>query len=273
MSSRWSRREALGWALAAAGFGCRSTKQATPSPVASGAASAGSEASLGGDPADFGGLGVTHVTQMHSTERGGRAVVLLHGYGAPGDDLVPLAHALLQPRTRFVLPAAPLAVGNGGRAWWAFDSPERPLKLDGSEAISAAGSTPSLAAARSAVQRVLADTIRYFSPDTVSIAGFSQGAMLSLDVALCAPPAVARVGLLSGALLVDAAVRLAGFADRKPAVFVSHGRQDPTLPFRGAERLEAELTAHGFDVTWRPFEGRHEIPEKTVRELGGFLFG
>ena len=273
MSSRWSRREALSWAVGAATLGCRSTKQAAPSLATSAAPGVSSESSAGSQFSDFGGLAVTHVTQMQNTERGGHAVVLLHGYGAPGDDLVPLARALLQPRTRFVLPSAPLAVGNGGRAWWPIDTADRPPKLNDSESISTAGSTPSLDAARSVVQRVLADTIRHFAPDTLSIAGFSQGAMLSLDVALVAPPAVARIALLSGALLVDAAARLAGFVDRKPAVFVAHGREDPTLPFRGAERMKAELSAHGFEVTWRPFTGRHEIPEEIVRELRGFLFG
>jgi len=213
-----------------------------------------------------------HVTNMSRTERGGHVVVLLHGYGAPGDDLAPLAKSLLRPRTRFVLPAAPLALGNGGRAWWGLDG-DRPRYITDSSADSQPASTPPLDAARSAVQRVLARAVDDFAPDTLSIAGFSQGAMLSLDVALVAPPAVARVALLSGALLVDAAVRLDGFVDRKPAVFLSHGREDRVLPFSGAERMKTELEARHFDVTWRPFTGGHQIPSEIVRELGSFLFG
>jgi predicted esterase len=51
--------------------------------------------------------------------------VLLHGFGAPGDDLLPLAEALDLP-VRFVFPAAPLELGMGGfygdsRAWWMLD--------------------------------------------------------------------------------------------------------------------------------------------------------
>src|SRR6185436_6402729 len=55
----------------------------------------------------------------------GPAVVLLHGFGAPGDDLVPLARELdAPPGTRFVFPEAPLRLPpqyGGGRAWWMID--------------------------------------------------------------------------------------------------------------------------------------------------------
>lgn len=269
MSSRLSRRDALGWALGSAMLGCRSSERATPSPAPTPTPTPSAAAAA----SDFGGLEVTHVTDMAASARGGHAVVLLHGYGARGDDLASLARALLQPRTRFVLPAAPIPMGNGGRAWWAIDAADRPRYVTDPAATTQSSSTPALDAARSAVQGVLASTITTFAPDTLSIAGFSQGAMLSLDVALAAPPAVARIGLLSGALLVDAAARLERFAGAKPAVFVAHGREDRRLPFSGAERMQSELSTRGFDVTWRPFTGGHEIPDEIVRELRRFLFG
>ena len=47
----------------------------------------------------------------------GPVVVLLHGFGAPGDDLVPLTRFLAVPRAvRFVFPAAPLLSAAGLRA-------------------------------------------------------------------------------------------------------------------------------------------------------------
>src|SRR6187402_3563338 len=61
----------------------------------------------------------------------GPLLVLLHGYGAPGDDLVPLARQLEAPRSvRFAFPAAPLQLEAGlpreasGRAWWPLDMVE-----------------------------------------------------------------------------------------------------------------------------------------------------
>ncbi len=47
-------------------------------------------------------------------------VVLLHGFGAPGTDLVPLASAIDAP-VRFVFPEAPLELDRFSRAWWLLD--------------------------------------------------------------------------------------------------------------------------------------------------------
>ena len=55
----------------------------------------------------------------------GPVVILLHGFGAPGNDLVPLADVLNVPTgTRFVFPEGPLTVSFGprdARAWWLID--------------------------------------------------------------------------------------------------------------------------------------------------------
>lgn len=258
-----SRRQALSWGLASAALGCRSGEQ--PAPTAARSASSPAPA--------WGGLSVASVTQMPESERGGSAVVLLHGFGASGDDLVSLAQELQRPGTRFFLPAAPIALAGGGRAWWQLDARDRPRYV--TDSADAAASTPNAAldAARGAVQGVLRTVQARYAPAALSIAGFSQGAMLSLDVALTGAPPVKRVGVLSGALLVDAAARLETQPAAPPAVFISHGRDDKRLPFAGGERMRAALEARGFPVTWRPFEGGHQIPRDIVRELGLFLFG
>src|SRR5271154_4029215 len=54
-------------------------------------------------------------------------IVMTHGFGAPGDDLVPLRDELLgmKPslkKCRFIFPAAPVELGGGARAWWMIDS-------------------------------------------------------------------------------------------------------------------------------------------------------
>ena len=55
----------------------------------------------------------------------GPLVVLLHGFGAPGDDLVPLSEYLDAPTgTRFLFPEAPISIPMGfgdSRAWWMID--------------------------------------------------------------------------------------------------------------------------------------------------------
>ncbi|HEX3852316.1 MAG TPA: hypothetical protein VHW01_15205 [Polyangiaceae bacterium] len=219
------------------------------------------------------GLTVTTVTQMRDDERGGTAVVLLHGYGAPGDDLASLAQTLQRPRTRFVLPAAPLSLPGGGRAWWNIEASNRPRYVTDETGTAPPPPNPQLEAARLAVQAVLARTVQAYAPDRLFIAGFSQGAMLSLDVALAGGPPLERVAVLSGALLTDAFALLDAPREKRPAIFISHGREDARLPFSGAERMKLELERRGFPVTFEPFSGGHEIPEAVVTKLQSFLFG
>ncbi|HTA92569.1 MAG TPA: dienelactone hydrolase family protein [Polyangiaceae bacterium] len=261
-----SRRRAL-LSLALTPLGCRS---GTPSGQAPVPASGSTEARQA-----WGGLEITHVSALREDERGGIAVVLLHGFGAPGDDLVPLARSLLRPNTRCILPAAPLSLGNGGRAWWDIDASDRPRYVTDEAAPPGltTSSNAQLAAARNAVAGVLSTARDRYAPQALFLVGFSQGAMLSVELALTGNEPLDRVAVLSGALLVDAAAHLSAPRSVRPPVFISHGRQDQRLPFAGGERMKTELEQHGFEVTWRPFDGGHAIPPAIVGELSLFLFG
>jgi phospholipase/carboxylesterase len=253
-----TRRDALGLTLGALVPACRKSEPA-PLPQSTGNGP-GAETS-----AAFGGLEVTSGGDLAEAERGGTAVVLLHGFGAAGDDLVSLARSLARPRTRFVVPAGLLTLGNGGRAWWqlaqrpAYDA-EQELLVD----------PDALLRARRAVQGVLSTIRERYAPDALFIAGFSQGAMLSLDVAAQPSAGVDRVAVLSGALPQPTAHALAKRVNL-PRVLVSHGRQDRILRFAGAEHLVQRLEASGYAVTFRPFEGGHEIPLEIRYALRNFF--
>jgi phospholipase/carboxylesterase len=258
----FSRRRALLAAMASAPLACRQR----PRPAVHAAAPAGE-----GDP--WGGLNMARAGRMRDDERGGTAVVLLHGWGAPGDDLLPLAHELEAPRTRFFVPAAPLPEVGGGRAWWHLNEDDRPAHA-WDETVPA-GYQPHrhVTAARVAVQTILRTITARFAPEVLAIAGFSQGAMLSLDVALAADPPVDKVAALSGVLIADSVPALLAPRTRRPVVFASHGKHDPVLDFRAGEAAKDLLVKHGYAVTWRAFNGGHEIPRAIVEELRGFLFG
>jgi len=103
------------------------------------------------------------------------------------------------------------------------------------------------------------------------LGGFSQGAMLALDVALhrAAPPAA--LVLMSGTLVNESEwqprmTKLAGMP-----VFQSHGRRDPLLPFDVAEVLRDRLIAAGARVEWVQFLGGHEIPPVVLDGVAKFL--
>ena len=262
-----SRRTVLLTAIASPGLAC-SRRAAPPATTTTTTA-------VPADP--WGGLSVEIVAGdgLRGDERGGTAVVLLHGWGAPGDDLVDLARMMVsaRPRARFFVPAAPLPeVDGGGRAWWHLDPYHAP-EFARDDQAPARAPHPDLKAARVAVQSVLRTVRQRYAPDRLCLAGFSQGAMLSLDVALDAAPPVDRVAALSGLLLVDSLDGLRAARAARPAVFMSHGRGDGRLPFSAGARAQELLQRHGYQVAFHPFEGGHEIPPEIVSALGAFLFG
>ena len=208
---------------------------------------------------------------MRSDESGGALVVLLHGWGAAGDDLASLARALGRPRTRFVLPVGPLAEAGGGRAWWHLDE-QRPARASEGEPPAAHTPSPVLQKAREAVQALIRSLEQRHAPESIALVGFSQGAMLALDVALAAAPTIHRVAALSGALLADSANALRARASARPAAFVAHGKSDPVVPFRSGELARDLLQRHGVSVQFHAFAGGHTIPRSVLTALGPFLF-
>lgn len=201
---------------------------------------------------------------------GGPLVVLLHGYGAPGDDLVPLAEVLaarLDGRARFALPEAPLARPGGGRAWWRIDD------LGARPADRGADVPAGLAEARRDVIAWLESerSAGRLAPERTVLAGFSQGAMLAADVALAWEHRVAGVAMLSGAPVDEERWRERMRARTPPPFFLSHGRQDPLLAFSAAGRLRRTLEEAGADVAFVPFDGGHTIPPPVVDAVPAFL--
>ena len=114
--------------------------------------------------------------------------------------------------------------------------------------------------------------IERHAPTTVALLGFSQGAMLSMDVALAGTPGVDRVVAMSGVLLMDSVPALTAPRVSRPSFLLTHGRHDPVVPFPGGDRAKDLLEQHGFSVKWRPFDGGHEIPPPVLAEASRFLF-
>lgn len=213
-------------------------------------------------------------------------VVLLHGYGAPGDDLVGLAREIdAPPGTRFVFPEAPLGLGLGlglgaqagdgdGRAWWPIDMARLEVALNTGQIASLLRDVPpGLATSRTAVVALLDALERDHGaiPDRTVLGGFSQGAMLSLDVALRSKRALAGLVLLSGTLVCADEWQPLMPMRAGLRVLQSHGTADPLLLFPIAEALRALLESAGLDVEWVPFRGGHGIGVEVLDALGRFL--
>jgi len=174
------------------------------------------------------------------------------------------------PSVRFVFPAAPLELGGlygEARAWWLLDLAKLERELASGTPRDRRTEVPQgLPQVREQVGRFLDDLMARFSipPDRLVLGGFSQGAMLSLDVALHREIKPAALLLMSGTLLAESewTPRMSGLAG--VPVVQSHGRADQLLPFSVAEVLRDQLREAGAIVEWVPFVGGHEIPRAVL---------
>lgn len=182
-------------------------------------------------------------------------VVLVHGFGADGNDLIDLAAMWAEavPGALFVAPHAPEPCDGVpfGRQWFAL--------WDRSATQLAAG----VAGAAAALGRfVAAEATRLgLAPGRVALMGFSQGAMTVLEAGLRgAVPDPACILAYSGGMLgaEDLAAQLAA----KPAVLLVHGEADEVVPVGASRMAEAALSAAGVPVRalYRPGLG-HGLDE------------
>ena len=222
----------------------------------------------------------TWVTGGTDGKGGGRGplVLLLHGFGAPGNDLVPLADVMNVPiGTRFVFPEGPLSLSFGprdARAWWLIDMARIAADQAAGRARDLSNEIPKgLAPAREKMLAFLKEVEHTFGvdPRKTILGGFSQGAMLSCDLMLRTTQPYAGLIQLSGTLL--AAQEWGPLLQQRKGlpVFQSHGMQDEVLPYGGAEKLRDTLTLGGLAVEWHSFRGGHEIPRGVLQRLGTFI--
>lgn len=211
-------------------------------------------------------------------------VILCHGYGASGSDLVPIGEELLEQApelgdsVQFVFPEAPLSLDRmgipGGRAWWPIDM----VKLQLANATGRyremrqdcpAGLDESREKLLEVIRERMAGT--GLSLSRIVLGGFSQGAMLTTDTALHMDHNVGGLIAMSGTLLHEPEWRKCAAAHAGLRVLQSHGTQDPLLPFDAAESLRLVLSEAGADVEFVPFDGGHQIPMIVFERCAAFL--
>ena len=166
-----------------------------------------------------------------------KLVLLLHGFGSSGTDMISLAPQWQEalPDTLFLAPHAPQRCGTmgAGYQWWG---------LSGfAPSVLAAGAASAAPAIDAFIDRKLA---QYgLSEADLAIVGFSQGTMMALHVALRRPRAVAAVvgysGMLAGTL------GLSHGELPKPPVLLVHGTADPVVPIAALHMSESELKRLG----------------------------
>lgn len=186
-------------------------------------------------------------------------VVFLHGYGADGSDLIGLADVFARalPDTQFVSPDAPGATPMGGREWFPLTLRDPTEYKRGAAAVA-----PTLNAFLDAeLQRYGLDESR------LAIVGFSQGAMMALEVAYRRPRPLAAVVGFSGLCPEEEPV------DLKPApTLLVHGTADEVIPASLTLQAAHALGGAGVPVEWHMRAGLgHGIDQEGLAMAGDHL--
>jgi phospholipase/carboxylesterase len=193
-----------------------------------------------------------------------QALVLLHGYGSDGQDLIGLAGYWRQmlPDAIFLAPNAPepCRQNPGGYQWFDID-PDRPdYRAEGA------------ATARPVIVEFLADlwTQTGLAAGNTVLTGFSQGAMMALHTGLSLEEKLLGIVSFSGALIPPPALRDGRGA--KPPVCLIHGDSDPVVAPQFSVEAKRVLEEHGIAVRYHvePNAG-HTITEDGLAFASRFI--
>ncbi len=191
-------------------------------------------------------------------------VILLHGLGADGNDLIGLApyFARTLPDAAFIAPDAPHACDMApmGYQWFSIqtqDTAQRVEEIRQSARIIDGFIDDQLA-------------VHGLGEERLALVGFSQGTMMSLFVAPRRAAACAGVLGYSGRL--EGRNLLAAETVSRPPVVLIHGDSDELLPIDRLEHARAGLEENGFSVKThvRPGLG-HGIDEAGIEIGARFL--
>jgi phospholipase/carboxylesterase len=187
-------------------------------------------------------------------------VLLLHGFGSSGADLISLAPHWRQalPDALFLAPNAPQRCGMGaGYQWWALSAFTQHALTAG--AVAAAPALDAL------IDRKL-DQYGLAEEDLVLV-GFSQGTMMALHVGLRRPRQVAGIVGYSG--MLTGAAELSHEAMTKPPVLLVHGSADPVIPVAALHAAKSTLERLGVEVATHVSPGLGHSVDPVGLRLGG----
>lgn len=189
-----------------------------------------------------------------------KLVILLHGYGSNGADLIALAPHWRQavPDALFLAPNAPERVPGmwGAHQWWDLSTRDR-----ASRAAGAAAAAPVLDAY---IDRQL---VKYgLTEADTALVGFSQGTMMALQAGPRRERQLAGIIGFSG-MMADAA-SLARDVHSKPPVLLVHGSLDDMIPVEAYHEATTALERLGFDVSGHVSPGLGHSVDAAGMELG-----
>lgn len=186
-------------------------------------------------------------------------MIVLHGLGDSLAGYRWLPDALALPWLNYRLVNAPDHYF-GGYSWYDF----------------AGDPSPGVERSARLLFELLEDSERAgFPPNQTLLFGFSQGCLMTIEVALRYPKTLAGAVGISG--YVHQPERL--LARRSPVtqtqrILVTHGTADPLLPIEPVRRQMRQLKEAGIQLDWHEFHKEHTIAgEEEIALIRNFIAG
>jgi len=173
-----------------------------------------------------------------------RLMVMLHGLGDSLEGYRWLPEALNLPWLNFLLVNAPDEYF-GGYSW--FNYPDN--------------MAPGILRSRKLLFDLLDDLrAKGFPAEKITLGGFSQGCLMTMDVGLRYPHLLAGLVGLSGWIFeLDELLRTPPPLARRQRLLMTHGPFDNIIPFASVQKQAQKLQAAAFNLEWHEFPKGHTI--------------
>ena len=195
------------------------------------------------------------------------SMILLHGLGASGDDLFPLAEQLGGGNLRVICPHASVrrVTLNGGipmRAWYDI------VGVDLQDRQDSAGVAKSAAAIEALIE---AEKGRGFSARQIFVAGFSQGAAMALHVGLRHSESLAGIIALSGYLLFAEDLPTVHAVGLQTPIFQANGQYDTVVLPQWGRLTRDALKQADCTLEYREYAMMHAIIPDEIQDINQWL--
>ena len=190
-------------------------------------------------------------------------LLLLHGVGSNEADLFGLA-PYLDERFLIVSARAPVSMGAGAYGWFNIDfNPQGPI-ADVDQAQRSLRLLPGF----------IDELIKTYMVNEacVYLMGFSQGAMMSLALALTWPDKIAGAVVMSGSFPSQVLARgVKQKALERLPLLVAHGVYDPVLPIEHGRAIRQALEELPVELTYREYPMGHEVNLDSLKDASAWL--
>ena len=188
-----------------------------------------------------------------------KLIILLHGYGASMNDIVPVATYLANKGHLCICPNGPIELEffDGGHAWGELVGNGVNLSLESINKL----------------KRFISEIVPKHNTQNlrVILAGFSQGGMISCYVGITTPNLVDGIVILSSPFIKELNNVDFGKVNLETPIFLSHGINDLVVSITDARQMKEALIKRGYKIDYKEYQLEHSIDQSVVDDVLNWL--